>query len=72
MSMQSIDLGYAVVFWSAQPTKADSVGCDGLYIERVEVKPIREWPLSAHLELWPHIAKTVSCALWQRISGKFA
>lgn len=67
-----IDVGYAVVHWSNRPTENDPVGRDGFYVERVELKPMRQWPLKAHAKVWPHVAGRIGCALWHRIRHRFA
>ena len=33
------------VYWSGRPTEGDGVGCDGLYVERVELLPWWRWPV---------------------------
>lgn len=33
------------VYYKYRPTDYDKEGCQGLYVENVELKPIREWPL---------------------------
>ena len=67
-----IDFGFAVVHWSGSPTETDPVGRDGFYVERVQIKPIREWPLRAHAKVWPHVAGRIAYALWHRFRHKFA
>ena len=45
--MGPIDVGFALVHCSSLPTPKDSIGCDGLYIERVEFKPWYRWPVKS-------------------------
>lgn len=50
------------VYWSAWPTEMDKTGCDGLYVERVELLPWRKWPLR-------YMLRVLGMSLFHRISN---
>ena len=53
---------FGTVHWSAWPTDMDKTGCDGLYVERIELLPWRKWPL------W-YMLRVLGISLFRRISN---
>jgi len=53
---------FGTVHWSAWPTDMDKTGCDGLYVERVELLPWRKWPLR-------YMLRVLGMSLFHRISN---
>lgn len=43
---EPLDVGIGLVWWSTEPTERDQVGCDGLYVSRIKIKPIYHWPMT--------------------------
>jgi hypothetical protein len=59
MATGKIETPYGTVFWCSRPTKRDPIGCDGLYVDRVELKPVSEWPVNVDKRL--HAAMVATC-----------
>ena len=53
---------FGTVYWSACPTEMDQTGCDGLYVKRVELLPLRKLPLR-------YMLRVLGMSLFRRISN---
>lgn len=47
-----IEVALGTVYWSSKPTDMDKKGCDGIFVERVELRPQKEWSLWLRLKIW--------------------
>ena len=45
-----------IVYCSCKPTENDKTGCDGLYVDRVDVKPFKEWPMGYKFKIGMRMA----------------
>ncbi|MBU1699059.1 MAG: hypothetical protein KJ970_13275 [Candidatus Eisenbacteria bacterium] len=61
------DIRIGEVSWSSSPTEMDKIGCDGLYIEDVKLRPFRQWPFKEQLRfIWRVIRRMVFWGLFDR------
>ena len=47
-----IEIALGTVYWSSMPTERDDEGCDGIFVEKVELRPQKEWPFWLKLKIW--------------------
>ena len=62
-----LDVGLGYVYWSAFPTERDCVGCGGLYVDRVVLKPFCQWPLRWKVRL---LARGIGRLFFLTIKGE--